>query len=116
MSEPSLWDILSEAGLPIAAGFLAWGLVKGADALESVIKEERLKEISRLLTDRSLASFDKAGPSIVTFVFDKLFGSDIFSTKFILRSISASVLFWIILGLLRNVDLFSLFDPGWDKR
>ena len=36
MPEPtSLWDVLSEAGLPVGACLLAWGLVKGADALEA---------------------------------------------------------------------------------
>jgi hypothetical protein len=35
--------ILSEFGLPAKAIALAYGLVKGADALEADAKEERLK-------------------------------------------------------------------------
>ena len=34
-----LSGILSEFGLPVTAGALAWGLVKGADALEEDAKE-----------------------------------------------------------------------------
>ena len=52
MPEPtSLWDVLSEAGLPAVGGLLAWGLVIGADALEADAKEERLKYISGLLKE-----------------------------------------------------------------
>jgi hypothetical protein len=89
--------ILSEFGLPAKAMALAYGLVKGADALEADAKEERLKEISALLKERSFTSLGKLGASVVPFVFEKIFGSRVFSVKFISRSIFASVLFWLIL-------------------
>lgn len=89
----SLWDVLSEAGLPVGAGLLAWGLVKGADALESDAKEERLKYISDLLKDQSFSGFGKLGAFVVPFIFEKIFGSKILSLKFIFRSILASFLF-----------------------
>jgi hypothetical protein len=36
-----LSGVLSEFGLPVGAGVLAWGLVKGADAIEVDAKEEK---------------------------------------------------------------------------
>jgi hypothetical protein len=62
--------------LPIWAGAIACGLVRWADAFEKVAKEERLKEISDLLKDRSFTSYGKLGASVVSFVFEKVFGSN----------------------------------------
>jgi hypothetical protein len=102
-----LAGILSELGLPVGAGALAWGLVKGADAIEADAKEERLKYISGLLKDQSITSFGKLGPSIVPFVFEKTFGSRALSFNFISRSIVASISFWMILLLAKRADVFS---------
>ena len=101
--------ILSEFGLPVGAGALAWGLVKGADALEEDAKEERLKYISDLLEDTSFSSFGELGASVVPFIFEHVFGSRAFSFKFISRSIVATALFWDMLGAVKHINTISLF-------
>jgi hypothetical protein len=61
--------------LPAGAIALAYGLVKGADALEADAKEERLRYISDLLKEQSAASLGKLGATAAPFIFAKVFGS-----------------------------------------
>jgi hypothetical protein len=77
--------------------------------LEKVAKEERLKEISDLLKDRSFTSYGKLGASVVPFVFEKVFGSNPISMKFVFRSILASILFWLLLVSIKHPS-YSLFS------
>jgi hypothetical protein len=105
-----LSGILSEFGLPVGAGALAYGLVRGANALEEDAKEERLNYISDLLKDRSFTSYGKLSASIVPFVFTKIFGSNPFSFKFISRSVLASMVFWLILLEIKHVPLSKVID------
>ena len=97
-----LTGILSEFGLPIWAGAFAYGLVRGADALEEDAKEERLKYISDLLKERSFTSYGKLGASVVPFVFEKVFGSKPLSIKFAFRSVLASLAFWLLLVSIKH--------------
>jgi hypothetical protein len=105
-----LSGILSEFGLPVTAGALAWVLVKGADALKEDAKEERLRYISDLLKDHSFISYGKLGASIVPFVFNKVFGSNPISVKFVFRSILASIIFWIILMTVKHTNIISVLS------
>jgi hypothetical protein len=95
--------ILSWFGLLAGAVALAYWLPKGADWVEADAKEERLKYISELLK-KGLTSFGPLGALVVPFVFDKIFGSRPISFKFISRSILASILFWLILILVKRPD------------
>jgi hypothetical protein len=112
--------ILSWLDIPVA-GALALGLVKSAEWLEADAKEERLKYISNLLTERSITSFGKVGAAVVPFVFEKVFGSKAFSFKFVLRSILASVLFWVILTIIKHGNVIKIFATpltfiDWDGK
>ena len=116
MISTELSGILSEFGLPVWAGAFAYGLVRGADALEEDANEERLKYISALLKDRSFVSYGKLGASVVPFIFDKVFGSNPFSIKFIFRSILASCAFWLLLVFISHPSYSGLlFDLIWGK-
>jgi hypothetical protein len=89
--------ILSWFGLPAGALGLGYGLVKLAEVLEADAKEERLKKISDLVRKGPLTGFGPLGAAVVPFIFEKIFGSNPISMKFISRSIVASLLFWIII-------------------
>ena len=88
-----LAGVLSEFGLPVGAGALAYGLVKGADALEADAREERLQYISAFLKEPPLVGINKFGSTSVPFIFDRVFGNRAISVKFISRSVIASLLF-----------------------
>jgi hypothetical protein len=96
--------ILSEFGLPAGAIALAYGLIKGADALEKEASDDALTYISRLLKKGPLTVFGPLGGAIVPFVFDKVFGKKLLSVKFVLRSFLASIFFWLVLILIRQPD------------
>jgi hypothetical protein len=96
--------ILSAFGVPGGAIGIAYGLVRGAGALETDAREEALRDVSRLLASDSWANFGKLGATLVPAIFDRIFGSRPFSFKFLSRSIVASVLFWIVLLLAKHAD------------
>jgi hypothetical protein len=108
--------ILSAFGVPAGAIGIAYGLVRGAGALEKDAREEALQDVSRLLTSDSWANIGKLGITLVPAIFDRVFGSRPFSFKFISRSIVASVLAWIVLLLAKHADfnnaLNGITDPG----
>ena len=103
-------DLLFEFGLPLGAGVLAWGLVKGADFIEEGAKEERLKYISDLLKDHSFTSYGMLAASVVPLIFEKVFGSNPISIKFAFRSILASLLFWCILLTIKHTSIITAFS------
>ena len=108
--------ILSEFGLPIWAGAVAYGLVRGANALEEDAKKARLRYISDLLKERSFTSYGKLGASVVPFIFAKAFGSNPVSIKFVVRSILASCAFWLLLVSVSHPSFNGLFlDLTGDK-
>ena len=98
-------DLASEAGLPVAAIALAILLVQGAKFLEKGASDRALHLLSDLITKGDARNIGKAGASVVPFVFDRVFGLKPFSIRFISRSILATTLFWLLLLLLKNVDL-----------
>lgn len=93
-----LSGILSAFGAPAGAVALGYGLIRGADTLEKDARQESLRYISELLRERSFTSFGKLGVAVVPFVFKRFFGSNPLSSKFIIRSILASIVFWIALA------------------
>jgi hypothetical protein len=101
--------ILSEFGLPAGAIALAYGLVKGADALEADASEEALKSISRLLRKGPPTAFGPLGAAVVPFVFDKIFGPTPVSGKFVKSYILASLLFLIILISIKRSDWTAIY-------
>jgi hypothetical protein len=90
-------DFLSEVGLPTTAIALAVGLVRGAKALETDASPRALKYLSGLLTAGNAASFGKVGATLVPLVFDRVFGTNVFSFKFVSRSALATTIFWLTL-------------------
>src|SRR5436190_966906 len=97
MDNPTdLSGILSMFGLPAGAVAMGYGLVRGAEALEADAKEERLGRISELLKKGPLTSFGPLGAAVVPFIFRQTFGQHPFSVQFIIRSIMASVVVWLI--------------------
>ena len=97
-------EFFSAFGASATAIALAVGLVRGARALESDASPEALKYVAGLLTAGDLASFGKLGPTVIPFTFERVFGPNPLSFRFILRSILATTIFWISLGLIRGVS------------
>jgi hypothetical protein len=104
---PVLLDVsefISALGAPTTAVALAVGLVRGARALETDANPQALKYVARLLIDRNFATFGRLGPTLIPLIFDRVFGSHPLSWKFILRSMLATTIFWICLGLIKNLS------------
>jgi hypothetical protein len=101
--------ILSAVGLPAGAVVLGYGLVRGAEALEADAKEERLRRIADLLKTGPLTSFGPLGAAVVPFIFGHVFGRHPFSVKFIIRSITASVVVWLIVGATKHFNVSTPF-------
>ncbi len=104
---PEIKELVAELALPAGAIGLATGLVRGAKALEKDASDRALKLVSSLLTDGDLKNIGKAGVGLIPFVFDKVFGPNAFSFRFISRSIVATTVFWMILLLLRDTDWYA---------
>ena len=100
---------LSEIGVPAGAIGLAWGLLRGARALEEDASEPALKYVSGLLTGGGLASFGKLGETLVPAIFDRIFGTRPLSLKFISRSMLTTTLFWLILLAVRHPDWWGVW-------
>jgi hypothetical protein len=104
-----LSGILSMFGLPAGAVALGYGLVRGAEALEADAKEERLGRISELLKKGPLTSFGPLGAAVVPFIFRQAFGQHPFSVQFIIRSIMASVVVWLIVCATKHFNVSTPF-------
>jgi hypothetical protein len=98
-------DILSEFGLPATAIALAVGLVRGARALEADANPHALKYVAGLLRAGNVAAFGKVGAILVPLIFDRVFGSNFISWKFISRSVLATTIFWL--------SLLAIKHPSW---
>lgn len=115
-----LASVLSALGVPAGAMALGYCLVRGAGLLERETSDNNLRYISALLKDPSFfSSSGKLGASIVPFIFDKTFGRKVFSRRFIIRSIMASILFWSILLIVRHDSIYTILmnsigpNVGW---
>jgi hypothetical protein len=69
-------SLLSDFGAPAGAVTLAFGLVRGARALEKDAKESALKDVATLLMHGSLENFGKLASTLVPTLFDKIFGEN----------------------------------------
>lgn len=107
-------DIASEIGLPTGAVALAVGVVQGAKFLERDASDRALKLFSNFITEGNLADVGKAGASLVPFAFNRIFGARPLSARFIVTSICASTLFWLLLTLAKHPNwhntLWQLYD------
>lgn len=97
-----LSGVLSALGLPAGALALSYGLVKVAGALEEDANKDTLQSIASLLRKGPLTAFGPLSASIVPLIFNKVFGLKPFTLKFILRSILSSVLFWLVLLVVKH--------------
>jgi hypothetical protein len=89
---------------------LAAGLVRAAKFVEKDTSDRALHLVSDLLANGDLRNIGKAGARLAPFVFDKIFGSKLFSFRFISRSVIATTLFWLLLLLLKQVELQNLIE------
>ncbi len=108
-------DVLSGFGMPVGAVALATGLVRGAGALEKDASEPALRYVSDLLIGGGATNLGRLGANVVPRIFDRIFGP-LLSVKFILRSILATTLFWIILLVAKRPDwsyVLSNVEDGW---
>ena len=94
--------VLSAGGLPAGALALSYGLVKVAGALEEDANKDTLQSIASFMRNRPLTAFGPKSASIVPLIFNKVFGLKPFTLKFILRSILISVLFWLVLLVVKH--------------
>jgi hypothetical protein len=101
---------VTAVGLPAGAIALAIGMVRGAGALEKDASEAALKYISGLLMKGSLVSFGKVGAAYIPMIFDRIFGKNPLSARFIFRSMLATVLFWALLLILKRADWNYVFS------
>jgi hypothetical protein len=99
-----LGDIIAELGAPTGAIALAYGLVRGAQALEKDANDHALRSISTFLKGRSLISFGEAVKGSVPYIFRKIFGQTIVSMRFLERSIAASLATWAIIAIYLHVS------------
>lgn len=111
-AETGILDILSELGLPAGTLALAYGLVRGAGALEKDASDSALAYLSALLFggNKSLRASAELGSAIIPIIFDRIFGPKPVSFKFISRSILASSFFWLFLLALKRADWKTAFS------
>jgi hypothetical protein len=114
---------LQELVMPAGALGVATGLVRGAKALERDANEEALKYVSKLLLRREIGQIGNVPATLIPLVFDRIFGPNPLSIKFVSRSVIATIIFWSILlfvkhfywsNLLREINLTILWlIPAW---
>lgn len=67
-------SLISLIGLPAGAIVFAGGMVRGAKALEKGARLEALEYVAGLLTEGNLRNLGNAGPGLIPFIFDRIFG------------------------------------------
>jgi hypothetical protein len=107
---PELADLAKDLLMPAGALGIATGLVRGAKALEKDANEEALKYVSKLLLRREIGQIGSVSATWIPIVFDKIFGAKAFSIKFFLRSVTATIIFWLILLIAKHPD----FNHVWN--
>jgi hypothetical protein len=119
-------DFLAGVIVPGGAVGMAFGVVRGAKALEKDASDQALNFVSGLLVRGNVADFGKLGAAVVPIIFDRLFGSRPFTFQFVFRSFVATTLFWLALLAVRhpdwprvwqdiedNMGIAWLLIPGW---
>jgi hypothetical protein len=100
-----LSDVLSQIGVPSGAVLIAVGLVRGAKSLEKDANKEALSYISDLLKGGMLSNLGKVTAATIPVIFQRVFGGNPISFKFVSRSMVATTLLWITLILLKPPTL-----------